>query len=74
MMTRPDEHDDSGHATPPDPLIEEVRELRRMLLDRCGDDFNQLAAHLQQIENANRDRLVDFTDEWVRKRTGGKVA
>jgi hypothetical protein len=46
----------------PDPLIEEVRELRRKVSEECGHDLDRLFDKLRQIE-ANWPGRVLRTDE-----------
>jgi hypothetical protein len=44
----------------PDPLIDEVRSLRRSLCDSVANDVDRLCDHLEQIVRDYRDRKGDF--------------
>ena len=52
-----------GGAGPEDPLLDEVRELRRSLWERFGNDPGRVYAHLRELEQANADRLVRAVTE-----------
>jgi len=41
-----------------DPLIDEVRAVRKALSDRFGGDIDKLCDHLAEIESRYRDRVV----------------
>ena len=41
-----------------DPLIEEVRAIRKELSDRFGNDPARLCAHLREIESQHAERVV----------------
>ena len=47
----------------PDPLIEEVRELKRAASRACGDDLKRLAERLRQIEETHAARVRRRSDE-----------
>jgi hypothetical protein len=53
MMSPANDHHDA------DPLIEEVRQIRRAIWDQCGRDMRQHASELRKIEAAHRDRIVE---------------
>lgn len=59
-MTEPDS------TSFPDPLIDEVRAIRKKISDRYGNDVHKLGEHLREIEQQYKDRLV--TLEEFRKR------
>jgi hypothetical protein len=42
-----------------DPPIDEVRELRRQISARFGNDPAQLVAHYMELQEKYRDRFVD---------------
>lgn len=42
-----------------DPVVEEIRAVRRELAERFGDDINALADFLVQQEKQHEDRLVN---------------
>ena len=46
-----------SHAKP-DPLIDEVREMRRQLIERFDGDLDRLAEHLREIERRYPDRMI----------------
>ena len=48
-----------GHKECLDPLIDEVRRVRKSLSDRFDNDVGKLCDYLQHIEEQQRDRLVD---------------
>lgn len=41
-----------------DPIIEELREVRRQLLRECGNDFNKLRERFVEAEKLHADRVV----------------
>ena len=41
-----------------DPLIEEIREVRRKISEELGNDIGRLCDHLRQIEDKEKSRLV----------------
>jgi hypothetical protein len=57
MTTRPD-RESQTHVERPDPLLEEVRRLKRESWERAGRDLDQLVKELQEIERQHADRLV----------------
>lgn len=46
----------------PDPLIDEVRELRRQLLERFDGDLERLAEYLREIERRYPGRVIRRDD------------
>lgn len=47
----------TGHETP-DPLLDEVRSIRKEISERFGNDVDRLCEHLESIEMTVGDRLV----------------
>lgn len=45
-----------------DPLIDEVRELRRQLLERFDGDLERLAEYLREIERRYPGRVISRDD------------
>lgn len=45
-------------ADAPDPLIDEVRDVRRRLSERFGNDVDRLADHLKTIEGNWKGRVI----------------
>lgn len=52
-MSRPEHH--HQHS---DPVIDEVRAVRRAISDQFDNDPRKLCEHLRQIEEQHRDRLL----------------
>ena len=50
-----------------DPVIDEIREVRHRISERCGHDPAQLVAYYMELQKQYRDRLVD--DATIPKRT-----
>jgi hypothetical protein len=42
----------------PDPVIDEIREVRRQISSKCGHDPEQLAAYYQELQKQYADRLI----------------
>ena len=42
----------------PDPVIDEIREIRRQISSKCGHDPVQLAEYYQEIQKQYADRLI----------------
>lgn len=42
-----------------DPVIDEIREIRRRISERFGHDPARLVAHYQEVQEQYRDRLID---------------
>ena len=49
-----------------DPIVEEVREVRRRIFEECGNDLNRLIERLKAAEANHKERLV--TLEQVQQR------
>ena len=49
-----------------DPIVKEIHETRRRIMEECGGDLEQFIAHLKAGEQQDKDRLV--TMEEVQKR------
>jgi len=58
-----------GGARPADPLIDEVREWRRILWERFGGDPARVYAHLREFEKAHAKRLVRASMEGAPPKT-----
>jgi hypothetical protein len=48
----------NDNSSPPDPLIDEVRAVRRSISERFGNDVNQLWAHLREVQRVHQARVV----------------
>lgn len=46
------------HDALPDPLIDEVRAIRRAILEECGNDLAKLVDRLREIERQHPERVV----------------
>jgi hypothetical protein len=44
-----------------DPIVEEVRDVRRRIFAECGNDLKRLFERLKAAEEQDKDRLVTFT-------------
>jgi hypothetical protein len=55
-----------------DPLVREIHETRRRILEECDGDLGKLIARLKAAEAEDKDRLV--TIEEVQKRAGTRKA
>ena len=42
----------------PDPLLDEVRAIRKQISDAHGNDVARLAEHLQEVERQHANRVV----------------
>ena len=42
---------------PQDPLIDEVRAIRKAISDRCDDDFDKLGEYLRKVGDEYRQRM-----------------
>ena len=49
---------DREGAVPADPLIDEVRAIRRAISEQFGNDVDRLCDHLQELERQHPERLV----------------
>ncbi len=56
---------------PTDPLIDEVRAIRRALVEAAGNDLDTLAETLRAIEAKHADRVRNLQREGLR--IGGRV-
>lgn len=43
-----------------DPVVERVREARRRIVERCGNDAHLLYEWLKQFEAQHRERVVGY--------------
>ena len=41
-----------------DPIVEEIHEIRRKMLDECGGDFDKLFDRLKAAQTKHKGRLV----------------
>ncbi|NOT01731.1 MAG: hypothetical protein HOP29_14005 [Phycisphaerales bacterium] len=41
-----------------DPLIDEIREIRREIAEQFDNDIHKLCDHLRQLEQCHGDRLI----------------
>ena len=46
-------------CTPPDPLVDEVRAIRRALSEQFDNDVDRLCDHLQGLEQQHPERLAE---------------
>jgi hypothetical protein len=44
--------------TPSDPVIDEIREVRRQISEQCGHDAERLVAYYMAMQEKYRDRLL----------------
>ncbi len=49
---------DARDTIPPDPLIDEIRAIRKAISDKFDNDVGRLCEHLQEAEKKHPDRLV----------------
>ena len=58
-----------------DPVIDEVREVRHRISERFGHDPAQLVAYYLELQEQDRDRLIDTgkTPEQVEKGEGKRA-
>ena len=50
---------DREGGVPADPLIDEVRAIRRAISEQFGNDVDRLCDHLQELERQHPERLVE---------------
>jgi hypothetical protein len=50
------------NPTPNDPVIDEIREVRRRISERVGHDPARLAAYYMELQERYRDRLTDAVE------------
>lgn len=43
---------------PEDPLIDEVRAIRRAISEQCANDVDRLCDHLQELERQHPERIA----------------
>jgi hypothetical protein len=51
-----------------DPIVEEVREVRRRIFAECGNELKRLFERLKAAEAQDKDRLVTFEQVQQRAR------
>lgn len=51
-----------------DPLIDEVRAVRKAISDRVGDDFDKLGEYLRQIGDEYRRKAARFAPGQMNRR------
>lgn len=61
---------DPAHTRLPDPLIDEVRAIRRAIFEECDNDLDTLVEQLRELERQHPERVV--TPEQLRARRGEK--
>ena len=56
----------------PDPLIDEIRAIRKAISDQFDNDVDRLCEHLRQLERQHQGRLVENKKEagWPVRRKG----
>ncbi len=47
------------NPTPNDPVIDEIREVRRRISERVGNDPARLTAYYMELQERYRDRLIE---------------
>ncbi len=52
-----------------DPIVEEVHEVRRRILEECGGELDGLIQRLKTAESKDKDRLVTIEDVQKRAHT-----
>lgn len=54
---------------PPDPLIDEIRAIRKAISEEFGNDVERLCNHLREMEKEHPERIVDrsATDRFKQK-------
>jgi hypothetical protein len=45
-----------------DPIVKEIHEIRRRIMEECGGTVEGLIAHLKAAEEQDKDRLVTMED------------
>jgi hypothetical protein len=51
-----------------DPIVQEVHEIRRRILEQCNGDLDCLIERLKAAESKDKDRLVTMEDVQERAR------
>ncbi|MEI8376373.1 MAG: hypothetical protein WCJ35_26445 [Planctomycetota bacterium] len=46
-------------STPNDPVIDEIREVRHRISERCNHDPMQLVAYYMKLQERHQDRMID---------------
>ncbi|MCI0377296.1 MAG: hypothetical protein L0215_06810 [Gemmataceae bacterium] len=46
-------------ATQNDPVIDEIREVRRRISASCAHDPDKLVAHYKKLQEQHKERLID---------------
>ena len=49
----------AGNSIGTDPLIEEMRAIRRAISEQFGNDVDRLCDHLQELQRQHPDRIVE---------------
>jgi hypothetical protein len=52
-----------------DPIVKEIHETRRRILEECDGDLERLIARLKAAEQKDKDRLVTMEEVQNRART-----
>ena len=61
---------DPAYTRLPDPLIDEVRAIRRAIFEECDNDLDKLVEQLRELERQHPERVV--TPEQLRARRDQK--
>ena len=61
-MTQPAKQTDLNVATP-DPLVDEVRAIRKRISDRFDNDVDRLMDHLDQVERSHQGPILSDPSE-----------
>jgi hypothetical protein len=67
-MTQPAKQTDPAAGTP-DPLIDEIRAIRKKLSDRFDNDVDRLMDHLQEVERSHPGPILSDPSELNRGRS-----
>jgi len=51
-----------------DPIVQEVHEIRRRILEQCNGDLDRLIERIKAAESKDRDRLVTMEEVQTRAR------
>ena len=49
-----------------DPIVEEVREARRRLAEKCGHDLKRIVAYIRRREEESGHKIVDLSRKRAR--------
>jgi hypothetical protein len=55
-----------------DPIVEEIHEIRRKIMEECGNDPRRYFARLRAAEAKDKDRLVSKPAHTKRRPTAAK--